>query len=252
MMNTSICMSELPTLEIIRRVLNIQFGRQFGTGFAVTKSSVQFLITAKHLFGDIKNDSEIELNILTLRGWSLVKVKYHMYSNDIDIAVLELQGPRYPVTKYNNTRLSSTGVIFGQDVYFYGFPYVLNGGYATSFHSEFPIPLVKKACVSAINNDLYPNCILLDGINNPGFSGGPVTYYNNQTKSHNICGVIMGYRPEQKPVKDINIKDVENNYVMDKYVEDNSGIIIAYDIKFAVKIISRILNLDKNETEFLG
>ncbi len=240
-------MSELPTLEIIRRVLNIQFGRQAGTGFTVTKNSVQFLITAKHLFGDIKNDSEIELNILTSRGWSPVMVKYHMYSNDIDIAVLEFQGSRYSIPKYNNTRLSSTGVIFGQDVYFYGFPYVLNGGYATSFHSEFPIPLVKKACVSAINNDPYPNCILLDGINNRGFSGGPVTYYNNQTNSHNICGVISGYRPELKPVI-----DTENHYVENYYVKDNSGIIIAYDIKFAVKIISRILNLDENETNFLG
>lgn len=235
-------MSELPTNEIIQRVLNIRYAEKTGTAFTVTKNNTQFLITAKHIFEDIINNSEITLDVLTLKGWVSIRVIFHMYSDEIDIAVLELQQPQYLTPLFNNNLLSTKGAIFGQDTYFYGFPHNIHMENATSFNNVYPMPLVKKACISAISSDLFPNCMLLDGINNPGFSGGPVSFYNTQTKSKNICAVIHGYVNEHIPVV-----NAEN-----EFVKNNSGIIIAYDIKFAVRIISQILNIDEDETNFLG
>ena len=107
-------MSELPTNEIIQRVLNIRYAEKTGTANNVTKNNTQFLITAKHIFEDIINNSEITLDVLTLKGWVSIRVIFHMYSDEIHIAVLELQQPQYLTPLFNNL-LSTKGAIFGQD-----------------------------------------------------------------------------------------------------------------------------------------
>ncbi len=42
--------------------------------------------------------------------------------------------------------------------------------------------------------------LYLDGLNNPGFSGGPVVGYHHATGAMHVFGVVSGYRTEQQPV----------------------------------------------------
>ena len=66
----------------------------------------------------------------------------------------------------------------GQEVYFLGYPY----GLYTTFGDQGGVALIKHACISArvACSAIYPDgdkdtmLILLDGLNNPGFSGGPI------------------------------------------------------------------------------
>lgn len=231
----------LPTNEIIQRVLNIQYNEKLGSAFTVTKNDIQFIITAKHLFESVTDESEINISILQLDEWISLKVRVYLCQDNIDIAVLELLETKHITPVFHNL-LSTKGAIYGQDVYFYGFPYGIHMKNGTDINGNLPIPLVKKACLSAIECNLSSDILLFDGINNPGFSGGPVTFCDMNTLQKNICGVISGYLPESTPV--INLED--------KYVKQNTGIILVYNIKHAVEKIKDILSDNTISEDFYG
>ena len=72
--------------------------------------------------------------------------------------------------------------------------------------------------------------LLLDGHNNPGFSGGPVCFSTPTQDLMTIAGVISGYRYHKKAIID------ENDNPQPHYWKENTGIIYAYSIKHAVDI----------------
>lgn len=79
------------------------------------------------------------------------------------------------------------------------------------------------------SNETY----LLDGHNNPGFSGGPVVFHvpGKQKLEYKVIGVISAYRQQEGDVyydgKATGLKHVEN-----------AGIIIAPSIKRVIDIIN--------------
>ncbi|MEK6977238.1 MAG: hypothetical protein AABX40_02405, partial [Candidatus Hydrothermarchaeota archaeon] len=127
---------------------------------------------------------------------------------------------------------SSGGMALGQDVYFLGYPYGLSTDVGPELNADFPLPLVKKAIVSSVVfRDNRLEYLLLDGHNNPGFSGGPVYYTPpGKPQEHRVAGVISGYRYEWEPVY---LKQKESSLTY-KY---NTGIIIAVGIRIVLDII---------------
>jgi hypothetical protein len=72
---------------------------------------------------------------------------------------------------------------------------------------------------------------LLDGHNNPGFSGGPVVYSQpGQLAAVRVAGVISGYKFVWDRVY------IENQET-ESAVKYNTGIVIAYSIDYAVDLI---------------
>ena len=121
----------------------------------------------------------------------------------------------------------------GYDAFFLGFPF----GLYTPM-KDFEAPFIKKGVISSIvtgSNGI--SIIYLDGHNNPGFSGGPITFkMPNETQWH-ICGVILGYKWEPKKVlsaKDTN--PVINN--TNSFIQENSGIVLGENIVDAVDAIN--------------
>ena len=47
-------------------------------------------------------------------------------------------------------RVTTKGLTLAEDIHFLGFPYGLGMGVKTDFNAGFPLPLVKKAVVSAL------------------------------------------------------------------------------------------------------
>ncbi|MGK9368497.1 hypothetical protein ACSSWA_06320 [Melioribacter sp. Ez-97] len=125
---------------------------------------------------------------------------------------------------------SSNGIVLGQDTFFLGFPYQIADAEHSEINRNFPLPLVKKATLSAILNDGQGNYMLLDGINNPGFSGGPVVFTQPNQNRYKIAGVISGYRYVEDSVYD---NGVETQYK----IRTNIGLIIAYNIEYAIELI---------------
>src|SRR5262249_6713368 len=90
---------------------------------------------------------------------------------------------------------TSDGAVYGQEVFFLGFPYGITGPF-TLGPEGYPIPLVKRATLSLFHGDVW----LLDGHNNPGFSGGPVVFKKPGTEEFKVAGVISSFRFAEEPV----------------------------------------------------
>ena len=134
--------------------------------------------------------------------------------------VVPIASPDLPVVP------SSKGLTYGQDVYFLGFPY---GVLSQIIFSEagYPLPLVKKAILSAFAGDCYS----LDGHNNPGFSGGPVIYGRDGSTPQNVVAIVSGYRFGPEP-----IHHGENETPLT--YRHNTGIIITYKIEKALDMVN--------------
>jgi hypothetical protein len=74
----------------------------------------------------------------------------------------------------------------------------------------------------------------IDGFNNPGFSGGPVLYWEFATRTYKILAVVKGYRNDTAKIL-INGKQVETNILV------NSGILASYSIQHAIDAIEKNL-----------
>ncbi len=211
------------TANVIHRVFQIRFGAGTGTIFAIDVAGKQYLITAKHVVPGIADNSTISL--YSNHHWLDVVVDVVGVANDpIDVTVLRANRQ---LTPHNNLELPSTdSVNYGQDVYFLGFPYGLVSDW--NFGPDgFPLPWVKRAIVSQFNENVW----LLDGHNNPGFSGGPVVFKPAGTQQFSVGAVISGYRSTREPVYlGQDASPLQVNY--------NTGIIISYPISDALDLIN--------------
>ena len=206
-----------------------------GTTFTMECNDSQFLVTAKHIFEDLGFPKEGTIGLLTEGG------KYTPYEVDIrypadpkvDIAVMRLKNHQYVSKVYPNLN-TSEGLGFGQDVFFLGFPYNYDELSMSFLTDKRPIPFIRKACFAGGFKNGHA-CMVFDGHNNPGFSGGPVCYRSTDAPNGtmSIAAVISGYCPEKQDVLD------ENGRPTGSYVMSNAGIIFASDIKEAVQVAER-------------
>lgn len=215
--------------EVIDRVLRIRFEEESATAFTLEQNGFQFIITAKHLFEKASwpNTATIDLLLEGVYKSFAVDIRYPE-DDHIDIAVLHTN-PYKEIAPFMGNIFSSEGMILGQDVYFLGYPYDFDTFLAGVSGSNTPLPFVKKACISGMLAP-SPSVMFLDGHNNPGFSGGPVCFKKVNGSSFSIAGVISGYRYSKMAVLD------ENDNETDFYVKENTGIIEAMDISFAVNV----------------
>jgi hypothetical protein len=121
---------------------------------------------------------------------------------------------------------TSRGLIYGQDVYFLGFPYGFLGRHSFG-RSGYPLPFVKKAVVSLFDGTTY----LLDGHNNPGFSGGPVVWKAPHSQEFNAGAVVSGYRCVDEPVYGgTGATPLTYRY--------NTGIIVSHGVEAVLSLIA--------------
>ncbi|MDA3800191.1 MAG: trypsin-like peptidase domain-containing protein [Kiritimatiellae bacterium] len=215
------------TTNVIHRTFHIRIGDSIATCFTVDLDGKQYLVTAKHVVKDISDKATV--SIFHDKQWKNINVSLVGHgSGEIDISVLcaDFQlSPTYPL------ETSMGGIIYGQDVFFLGFPYGMTGELG-KVNRNFPLPFVKKAIVSCINT--APNgvqMLFLDGHNNPGFAGGPVIFKEPNGKNFKVAGVICAYRSEEEPI-------YQGTQKVPLAYRCNTGIIIAYGIKHALDLIN--------------
>ena len=212
------------TTNILQRTFHIQHQGSTGTCFTVDVEGGRYLITARHVVECIGKNAVVELSYK--RSWVSVPVRLVGHGiGDIDVSVLapqQLFGPTHPLS------LTVAHLVLAEDVYFLGFPYGLSMEVQTKLNGGFPLPLVKKATVAAIQFQDQP--LLLDGHNNVGFSGGPVAR-RGTAKEQIVIGVVSGYQAERECVRDEHGDETSYTY------ETNTGIIIAHHISQALDIV---------------
>ena len=156
------------TANILQRTFRIGYRGSAGTCFTIDVGGKRYLITAKHVVDGIQDDETVDIS--HNKDWLPVRVRLVGHgAGDVDVTVL---APQMMFGAAHSLKHSTAGVVLGEDIYFLGFPYGLSMEVKTDLNAGFPLPLVKKAAVSALGLEDGP--ILLDGHNNVGFSGGPV------------------------------------------------------------------------------
>lgn len=211
------------TANVFSRIFHIKYGKGAGTCFTVDVDGKQYFVTAKHVIEDLKDNDEIEL--FHNSKWTKIKVKLtgHSGVSDVSVFSIDLYIHGLPL------QADMGGISYGQDLYFLGFPFGLKSNVG-ALNREFPLPLVKKGILSAIFFDQPGKPFLIDGHNNPGFSGAPVVFKETNSNDFKIAGIISSYRYE-----------LENTYLNDSptpiQIKTNTGIIIAYAITNAKELI---------------
>lgn len=240
------------TSNVFLRVLKIRVGNDVGTAFTLDVDQRQYVVTAKHIVGDLPLDTSID--IYTSGAWNAEHVKAFHAAKGIDVSVLV---PDRLLTVTFPLEPKQAGVYFGEDAYFLGFPYGFDSG--VNFDNGHPIPSVKKGLYMTQFKEGNASQIYLDGYNNPGFSGAPIVY-RDLSKSNvvfNVAGVVSGFRGELSPVlngrapfpgEDVTKLDPSRVATLGdgrklvltetgQWVTLNTGIVIGYSIEHALELI---------------
>ncbi|MDR1367519.1 MAG: serine protease [Candidatus Accumulibacter sp.] len=213
--------------KVFQRTFRMQFDGQTATCFTVDMYRKQYIVTARHVLPDFGTSAVIEVQ--HEGEWKHLDCKVLARGpGDVDICVL---APPHAISSSVEINPTTRGIVLGQDVYFLGFPYGLQSEVG-ELNDGFPFPLVKKACVSMLSlKGRDARYFLLDGVNNPGFSGGPVVFSpSGNSEAACIAAVIAGYRFVWDKVY---LDDRETNLT----VPSNTGIIMAYSIEHALEMI---------------
>jgi S1-C subfamily serine protease len=218
----------VPT-EILQRTFLIKVGNTTGTAFIVDRNGKVYVVTARHVVAGLP-DTKATFQLWRSNKWQDVQTVRTMLpsSASVDIAIFETEEK---IARPFQIAVSGTdeGPTMGQQVWFLGYPF---GDTAMTSRSQDQIlPFIKRGTISAINGS-NPDAVVLyiDGFNNPGFSGGPVVYWEFSKHAYRILGVVQGYRSDTAKVL-VNGQQIATNLLV------NSGILTAYSIKHVLDVL---------------
>ncbi|MGD9507489.1 MAG: serine protease [Geminicoccaceae bacterium] len=209
-------------------------GDRAGSGFIYDHKGHQYIITARHVVDGMSHHDHLYIGY----GDSVAQADVRLvgYARDgSDVAVLTTN---VVLNRIACPEAGSEGLVYSQQVHFLGFPYGMRMMPVGDVTGNFPIPFVKSAVISAMGVKWKGNPVtFLDGINNPGFSGGPVVFDNisrdhKRSKGPKLLGIVSGYHVEPEP---IHVRGTETQ--TDMIYRANTGLVIVYPIERALEII---------------
>lgn len=212
------------TSNVFNRVFLVTFGQSLGTGFTMEVEGRQYLVTARHVAKGKSANGPLAVAENDLMQPVAVIGESMPADPSIDVIVFALAAQ---LSVAYECLPSMKGLIWGQDTYFLGFPFGLRG--VPTIEGR-PLPLVKHAQHSGeVIDESGQRVIVLDGLNVPGFSGGPLVFRPNSTAPFQIAGVIQSFLAQESSI--INAEGAET----DMHVVTNPGILFAYNIQHAVE-----------------
>ena len=202
---------------------------QYGTAFTLDIDGAEFLITARHLLGQLAGMHSLQV----LRSGQWHKLDCEIVAvgrGELDVAVLRaptrLTDPDFAVDpKFGDCYV-------GQDMFFVGFPYKMSVDYGPNADGQ-PGVFLKKGTLSAVEAG-PPKALYVDALNNEGFSGGPLYYFRNgNVNDPCIAGVVSKFKVEHEFVINAEGETTEMK------VPYNTGFLVAYDIAHALELARR-------------
>jgi len=176
-----------PFLEDDKMVIK-DFNIGHGSGFIYNIGDLAFVFTAAHIVTDLKKEDRIEVIAPNKRGeWVKdSKVQIFFADEEHDIAALLLshkavnfQPVNLPAPAFDLEMVLKVGVM----ITYCGFPYISRGKY---------IPVFQQGMIAGIDTGRFKDdkiAYVIDGMVNPGNSGGPAFY----GKTNEVIGIISAY-----------------------------------------------------------
>jgi hypothetical protein len=251
------------TVGTITRTVMVK--SQYGTAsiFSIDVDKREYWITAKHVltgakhppFGSVEA-KEVTLSLLSpdasagQLNWVPEVFSVIDPGKDIDIVVL---APKVHIVDalVPPATISSVGAPIGGDCEFLGYPGTLGGGWKSKWEDgkTYWFPFIKHCTISG--QFIEPlRFWVLDGINNEGFSGGPVVILTGAAQE--IMAVISCYLTEPADVVSVASGPVpamkkskptpapaQAVSQRQQVANVNSGFIIAFDIDYALDAIKK-------------
>ena len=223
------CLSQDINTNILLRVFLVKYQNNAGSAFTIEYDNKQYLISAAHIFQGISQNSSIE--IFHDSKWKILNVRrIGIVQDSVDIIVFSANFQLSPVY---DMPASLTHIIIGQDIYFLGFPFGITTNMQT-LNKYFPLPLVKKGILSGFFQKGKGTVTMMyfDAINNAGFSGGPIIFYDKIDKKLKIAGVVSAYVNQFDKV-------ILQGQETQLQALTNSGFLIGYSIEHALEQIRK-------------
>jgi S1-C subfamily serine protease len=225
-----IAQDAVPSEMLLQRTFFIKVGDVGGTAFTIDYRGKLYLITARHVVAGLP-ESNATIQVRRAGKWEDFHTIRTLFppSRDADIAVFETDEKVSQPFKVT-TMGKMDGVTMGQQVWFLGYPF---GGMGSPGPNNMVIPFMKRGTMSAMDG-ANPDAVVLyiDGFNNPGFSGGPIVFWNFTSHTYQIIGVVQGYKEDTAKV-------LVNGVHMDTKLLVNSGILIGYSIQHGLDAIDK-------------
>jgi len=243
----------MPTGGILFRTVKVHSLKGgFGTMFSIVVDGREYWITAKHIITG-KPNGEVPLQRISLDVQNPVgkEEKFESYSFQVfdteTIADVVVLVPDASVQKISigSVQVSSEKATIGGECQFLGFPFAQSWtAHMTENNTDYKMPFTKHCYIAGQVES--PRVWILDGLNNEGFSGGPVLI--NTGESQRILAVISGYRNAPTEVLSAEIEEnqptksqtpVTKTKRKVNYVNENSGLISAFSADYAIDAIKR-------------
>jgi S1-C subfamily serine protease len=180
------------TSNVLLRILLIKTDAGTGTAFTLDIDGRQYVVTAKHMVKGLTGQQTI---FLREKGeWSPLPVTIFPCAGAADIAVLIPPGV---LTKSDPLEPAAARNVFvTQEVFFIGFPYGQSAQDNSPLFMSRPVPFAKHGILSTTLTDV----ILVDALNNPGFSGSPIVFRDlnasGPTPVFYVLGVVSSFFPD--------------------------------------------------------
>lgn len=217
---------ELPILESghINRCFHMRYSKSYSTCFLHSNNDKAAFVTTAHSLSGVEAGDRIMIR--SNSEWIPFEISEIVIDKLQDIAVFTLNMFKISALWHE----PQTEMFLAQPVVYLGFPHSLSGDYPGQM--DMATPLAKTANFSGNINIGGANLMVLDGVNNPGFSGGPI--FHNQAISDDpkigIVGIVHGYRYEQEEQGRVYRKsgtDGKDTVPTEYFVRLNSGMILA-------------------------
>ncbi|MFW5878080.1 MAG: S1 family peptidase, partial [bacterium] len=181
--------------DIVQNVFPIKNGKKTGTCFKINHGTKQYFITAKHIIDNINDGDCLEFLFSGIHTKANVKIIGHHPRADVSAFTIDhdigLSGLEYYTNKIEP----------GQEAYFMGFPTRAGRRKNNKVTGKYPHVQIKKATISKIIHSDTDNYLLLNGKNNPGFSGGPVLIKDPSGKKFKVTAIVSGSKRSKESVQ---------------------------------------------------
>ena len=170
------------TANVIERVLHVGTPDGTGTAFVVERAGKSYIVTAAHVLRGIADN----LLFRYQEQWHDLPIRVIGLDAEADVVVLAYRDV-LSAEAFHPVTLSTAGLVYGQTVYFLGYPHGWEG--STRLLSGRPIPFVKAGTLSMLP-DGRAGKLWVDAHGNKGFSGGPLAFQVPGSSDWSIGGVV--------------------------------------------------------------
>lgn len=179
--------------ELATRTMFVKFKdcNKYATAFVIDVEGSQFVATARHLLPDQGITTRLSIKLGSAwQDFNADVVRRGSGTID-DVALLRVD---HDFNIFGSCPMVDEGSVYvGQDVYFLGYPQMLSAEYGASY-GDMAGAFVKKGALSAVNVGSDKETFV-DAINNEGFSGGPVYYFQDDDLNKcRLLGVVLGWQ----------------------------------------------------------